>query len=158
MLGYWKITDIIDAEKLVKAESTRNTSVIGLFYLPPLNRASTSNISVDDIFFGVLDIDSGYGALLCITQGNDFAHKFDYDLSIGGELNVTNSIYSTKGNIESKQGDCIATTVSLKQHTHAITTIYPNDVVAIAGGVASVTAGAPAPVMLETTYTIKPKG
>lgn len=105
MIGYFIIDKFIEPN-MVEAHSARDTGIWGEFYLPPLNRQDTSNITVGDRFFGVLDVVSGIGALLCAID-NDFAGRFDYKLTVNADI--------------VSSGDVKAGTISLKSHIHSIT-------------------------------------
>lgn len=89
MIGIFKVIEITDKDKIIIAESEMNKGFKGNFYLPPLYRDSCSNLSNGDKFFGVLDDDSGFGAML---------YKFDDDLSGNNLLHVTNEL-KADGNI-----------------------------------------------------------
>ena len=77
---------------MVKACSCMNNKIEGLFYLPPLARQNTTNIGVDDIFFGVLDEVSGYGALIVAFDDADFKGRFDYDLHLTESITVDKNL------------------------------------------------------------------
>lgn len=79
MIGKFKILSF-ESSVMVKACSCMNEAVEGLFYLPPLSRKTTSDITENDLFFGVLDEVSGYGALIVAFDDADFKGRFDYDL------------------------------------------------------------------------------
>lgn len=105
MIGYFIIDNFVEPN-MAEAHSARDNGIWGEFYLPPLNRQNTSNITIGDRFFGVLDVVSGIGALLCAID-NDFAGRFDYALTVNADITAS--------------GDVKAGAVSLKTHTHPIT-------------------------------------
>lgn len=105
MIGVFIIEKFIDGKR-VGAKSKLAPDVHGVFYLPPLNRQNTSDLTVNDEFFGVMDDVSGIGALLCALD-HDFEGRFDYDLTVRAGVKAT--------------GDVQAGTVSLKNHIHTIT-------------------------------------
>lgn len=89
MIGIFKVINITDKDKIIIGESEMNKGFKGNFYLPPLYRGSCSNLSTGDRFFGVLDDDSGFGAML---------YKFDDDVSGNNRFHVTNE-FKADGNI-----------------------------------------------------------
>lgn len=105
MIGVFIIEKFIDGKR-VGAKSKLAPDVHGVFYLPPLNRQNTSDLTVSDEFFGVMDDVSGIGALLCALD-HDFEGRFDYDLTVRAGVKAT--------------GDVQAGAVSLKNHVHTIT-------------------------------------
>lgn len=110
MIGVFIVEKFLDKRR-VKAKSKLAPDVHGVFYLPPLNRKDTSDIAVDDEFFGVMDDVSGLGALLCAID-HDFKGRFDYDLTVRASVQVTGDVKT--------DGDVQAGTVSLKTHVHSI--------------------------------------
>lgn len=122
MIGVFIVEKFLD-KKRVKAKSKLAPDVHGVFYLPPLNRKDTSDIAVDDEFFGVMDDVSGLGALLCAID-HDFKGRFDYDLTVRASVQVTGDVKSD-GDVQATgdvraTGDVKAGTVSLKTHVHSI--------------------------------------
>lgn len=102
MIGLFKITDKKDGESFVIAESQMEKAFKGKFYIPPIYRKSCSNIANGDIIFGLLDDQSGFGAILYkvddkITDGNSLT--LSKDLHVNGNIDVANNI-TAKGNIE----------------------------------------------------------
>lgn len=91
MIGKFKIVEFQNS-LMVKACSCMNNRIEGLFYLPPLARQNTTNIDVDDIFFGVLDEVSGYGALIVAFDGADFQGRFDYNLHLTESITVDKNL------------------------------------------------------------------
>lgn len=91
MIGKFKIIEFQNS-LMVKACSCMNKKIEGLFYLPPLARQNTTNIDVDDIFFGVLDEVSGYGALIVAFDDADFKGRFDYDLHLTESITVDKNL------------------------------------------------------------------
>ena len=116
MIGVFILEKFLDKRR-VKAKSKLAPDVHGVFYLPPLNRKDTSDIAVDDEFFGVMDDVSGLGALLCAIE-HDFKGRFDYDLTVRASVQVTGDV-KTDGDVQAT-GDVQAGTVSLKTHVHSI--------------------------------------
>lgn len=116
MIGVFILEKFLDKRR-VKAKSKLAPDVHGVFYLPPLNRKDTSDIAVDDEFFGVMDDVSGLGALLCAID-HDFKGRFDYDLTVRASVQVTGDV-KTDGDVQAT-GDVQAGTVSLKTHVHSI--------------------------------------
>ena len=116
MIGVFILEKFLDKRR-VKAKSKLAPDVHGVFYLPPLNRKDTSDIAVDDEFFGVMDDVSGLGALLCAID-HDFKGRFDYDLTVRASVKVTGDV-KTDGDVQAT-GDVQAGTVSLKTHVHSI--------------------------------------
>jgi hypothetical protein len=92
-IGFYKIVEITNSELEVIAASVCTPEIKGRFLLPPLNRRSTSDIAVGDVFLGVLDDISGVGALLVMTEdGHDFGHYFKYALKVDHDLTVTGDV------------------------------------------------------------------
>ena len=116
MIGVFIIEKFLDKRR-VKAKSKLAPDVHGVFFLPPLNRKDTSDIAVDDEFFGVMDDVSGLGALLCAID-HDFKGRFDYDLTVRASIKTTGDV-KTDGNVKAT-GDVQAGTISLKTHVHSI--------------------------------------
>ena len=116
MIGVFTIEKFLDKRR-VKAKSKLAPDVHGVFYLPPLNRKDTSDIAVDDEFFGVMDDVSGLGALLCAID-HDFKGRFDYDLTVRSSVKVTGDV-KTDGDVKAT-GDVQAGTISLRTHVHSI--------------------------------------
>ena len=116
MIGVFTIEKFLDKRR-VKAKSKLAPDVHGVFFLPPLNRKATSDIAVDDEFFGVMDDVSGLGALLCAID-HDFKGRFDYDLTVRASVQVTGDV-KAEGNVQAV-GDVKAGTISLKTHVHSI--------------------------------------
>lgn len=99
MIGLFKITDKRDGESYVLAESQMEKAFKGKFYIPPIYRESCSNIANGDVIFGVLDDQSGFGAIL---------YKVDDNITDGSSITlakdlVVNGDESVKGNIESSK-------------------------------------------------------
>lgn len=124
MIGTF-IVDYFKDEISVIAKSKMNEDILGLFFLPPLNRENTSNIVIGSLFFGILDEESGLGALLVGFEEADFQHKFEYDLDVNGSIQATNDI---------KAGS-----VSLKDHIHSITGLQVQSGGVVIGSGAGVT-------------------
>lgn len=82
MIGIFKIKSI-ENSNMVIAESEMNNGFIGRFYIPPVYRESCSKLSTGDRIFGVLDDDSGFGALL---------FKFDDGITDNNALNLSNDL------------------------------------------------------------------
>ena len=116
MIGVFSIEKFLDKRR-VKAKSKLAPDVHGVFFLPPLNRKDTSDIAVDDEFFGVMDDVSGLGALLCAID-HDFKGRFDYDLTVRASIKTTGDV-KTDGDVKAT-GDVQAGTISLKTHVHSI--------------------------------------
>ena len=116
MIGVFIIEKFLDKRR-VKAKSKLAPDVHGVFFLPPLNRKDTSDIAVDDEFFGVMDDVSGLGALLCAID-HDFKGRFDYDLTVRASIKTTGDV-KTDGDVKAT-GDVQAGTISLKTHVHSI--------------------------------------
>ena len=116
MIGVFIIEKFLDKRR-VKAKSKLAPDVHGVFFLPPLNRKDTSDIAVDDEFFGVMDDVSGLGALLCAID-HDFKGRFDYNLTVRASIKTTGDV-KTDGDVKAA-GDVQAGTISLKTHVHSI--------------------------------------
>ena len=116
MIGVFTIEKFLDKRR-VKAKSKLAPDVHGVFFLPPLNRKDTSDIAVDDEFFGVMDDVSGLGALLCAID-HDFKGRFDYDLTVRASVQVTGDV-KADGDVKAT-GDVQAGTISLRTHVHSI--------------------------------------
>lgn len=116
MIGVFTIEKFLDKRR-VKAKSQLAPDVHGVFFLPPLNRKDTSDIAVDDEFFGIMDDVSGLGALLCAID-HDFKGRFDYDLTVRSSVKVTGDV-KAEGNVQAT-GDVTAGTISLRTHVHPI--------------------------------------
>lgn len=87
MIGQFKIIDKKDGETFVLAESCMDKSFQGQFYLPPLYRESCSELKNGDTIFGVLDDQSGFGAVL---------FKFDDKMTDGNSLTLTKDLHINK--------------------------------------------------------------
>lgn len=149
MIGYFKIksfigsTDSAGVKTKVSVVSQMDEGVKAELYLPPYLRQNQCSIAVNSIVYGVVDDTTGIGFAI-YGENCDFGYYFDADITIKKSLTVTNDITSTTG-------DVVATTISLKNHIHQITTIPSQDAALI---VLSATSGAPAALTL--TYTITP--
>lgn len=93
------IIDSIDGNQC-QAHSAYDEGISGSFFLPPLSRPNTSQITSGSRFYGVFNTQSGLGALCVALDDADFKGNFDYEIS------------SSK--------DVKAGTISLKNHTHPI--------------------------------------
>ena len=95
-------------------------------FLPPYLRQAQCAISEGDTVFGIADDVSGLGVALFGEGSADFGYLFDADIEIKKRLTVDkkttikDSLDVTK-DIKSVTGDVIATTISLKNHTHPAT-------------------------------------
>lgn len=89
MIGLFKITNKRDGETYIIAESVMTKGFIGRFYIPPIYRESCSNLSDNDTFFGILDDQSGYGAIL---------YKVDDNITSNNALNLSNEL-KVNGNV-----------------------------------------------------------
>lgn len=87
MIGKFRIIDIGNGEEFVLAESMMNNSFKGKFYIPPLYRTSCSNLKKGDEVFGVLDDQTGFGAIL---------FKFDDKMTDGYSLTLTQNLRINK--------------------------------------------------------------
>ena len=86
MIGLFKVSSISGQQ--VRAKSQMNSAFEGTFYVPPLYRAECSSLASGDVFFGVLDDDSGLGAMLYkVSDGVTGSNA----LSLSKDLHVTGS-------------------------------------------------------------------
>ncbi len=124
MIGLFKITDKRDSESYVLAESQMENAFKGKFYIPPIYRGSCSDLANGDIIFGVLDDQSGFGAILYkIDDGitNDSALNLSKDLAVKREIN-------SKGNITTQdhfKGTITLSTTVLSQIAAAMVLTAP---------------------------------
>lgn len=157
MIGYWiveKFTGSQDAQGYDTSAwcaSKMDMNLKATLFLPPYIRKSQCNIGIGDTVFGISDDTSGLGVALVGEGSADFQYFFDADILVKKKLDVTKDITSSSGNIQATVGDVTATTISLKNHIHQITSIPPQDCAII---VASASSGTPTPLTL--TYTITP--
>ena len=157
--GFFKILKFLDDGKdsqgyqtRVLVESCMTDGFKCTLFLPPYMRKVSTSINVGSKVFGVCDTVTGLGAAL-YCEDSDFDYHFDADVLINktltvdkavtmkDKLDVTKDIQSKTGDIKAVAGDCIATTIKLKTHTHQILVMGPQDAALV---VASATSGAPA--------------
>ena len=167
--GFFKILKFLDDGKDVQGYQTRvlvescmSDGFKCTLFLPPYMRKVSTSIDTGSKVFGVCDTVTGWGAAL-YCEDSDFDYHFDADVLINktltvdkavtmkDTLDVTKDIRSKTGNIKAVLGDCIATTISLKTHTHQILVMAPQDAASI---VASATTGSP--VAFTSLYTNVP--
>lgn len=123
MIGFFIIQsfenqkDSAGAEIMARVKSQMDSRIEGALYLPPYLRRNQSNISANNIVFGVLDDISGFGAAICGIDGSDYGYFLDANLNIKKSLSVNDKITATN-NIESTAGDVKTATISLNNHVH----------------------------------------
>lgn len=152
MIGLFKITDKRDGESYVLAESQMEKAFKGKFYIPPIYRESCSNIANGDVIFGVLDDQSGFGAILYkvddnITDGSSIT--LAKDLVVNGDVDVSKNI-TAEGNVECTDMNANGTITGNNMNTTIILTSAH-----AAAIVAAVTSGEP--VSLEAVQVIMKK-
>lgn len=167
--GFFKVLKLEDGdaqgfERVALCQNLMEEGMTSRLYLPPFMRKSECAIAKGSKVWGISDTVSGLGVALYGTDC-DCEYWSDADLNfkqtltvekattLHDKLDVTKDITSTTGNITAVKGDCIATTVSLKSHTHQILTMTQVDVATLA---TAVMAGGAAPVTFATFYTITP--
>lgn len=167
--GFFKVLKLEDGdaqgfERVALCQNLMEEGMTSRLYLPPFMRKSECAIAKGSKVWGISDTVSGLGVALYGTDC-DCEYWSDADLNfkqtltvekattLHDKLDVTKDITSTTGNITAVKGDCIATTVSLKSHTHQILTMTQVDVATLA---TAVMAGGTAPVTFATFYTITP--
>lgn len=157
MIGYFIVDSFSKDKDSQGFETGINVSVKydmnlkGFLYLPPHLRKSQCEISVGSEVFGVMDDTTGLGvAMFGVDCDINFKNQSDYEFT--KTLTVDGDVTCVKGDIKAKVGDVIATSISLKNHIHQITSIPPQDCAII---VASASSGTPTPLTL--TYTITPQ-
>ena len=167
--GFFKVLKLEDGdaqgfERVALCQNLMEEGMTSRLYLPPFMRKSECAIAKGSKVWGISDTVSGLGVALYGTDC-DCEYWSDADLTfkqtltvekattLHDKLDVTKDITSTTGNITAVKGDCIATTVSLKSHTHQIVLMPQEDVALLA---TAVMAGGTAPVTFATFYTITP--
>ena len=167
--GFFKVLKLEDGdaqgfERVALCQNLMEEGMTSKLYLPPFLRKSECAIAEGSKVWGISDTVSGLGVALYGTDC-DCEYWSDADLTfkqtltvekataLHDKLDVTKDITSTTGNITAVKGDCIATTVSLKSHTHQIVMMTQADVATLA---TAVMAGGTAPVTFATFYTITP--
>lgn len=158
MIGLFKITDKRDGESYVLAESQMEKAFKGKFYIPPIYRESCSNIANGDVIFGVLDDQSGFGAILYkvddnITDGSSITFTKDLvvngDESVKGNVDVSKNI-TADGNVECTDMNANGTITGNNMNTTIMLTAEH-----VAAIVAAATSGEPA--LLEAVQVIMKK-
>lgn len=133
MIGYYIVEgftgqkDSAGYDTQIKAANKMDMNIKNILYLPPYLRKSQCNISIGDTVFGIVDDVTGIGCALFGENSADFKYFFDADVTIKKNLTVSDDITSTTGGITATLGDVIATTISLKTHTHPILTMQSSD-------------------------------
>ena len=152
-------------ERVARVHNQMEEHMTADCFLPPYVRPSQCKIKAGSKVFAFVDTVSGFGvALYGFGDADvDFINRNNYTFAetltvekattLHDKLDVTKDITSTTGNITAVKGDCIATTVSLKSHTHQIVLMPQNDVLTLT---TTVMAGGAAPVTFATFYTITP--
>lgn len=100
MIGLFKITDKRDGQTYCIAESLAVDDVEGRFYYPPLYRDGIGDMSNGDIFFGVMDESSGYGAILYKKNDgivNGEGMTMAHNLTVSGSASVTGKVTADAG-------------------------------------------------------------
>lgn len=70
-----------------------NNSIEGVFFVPPLYRQEITDIETSDIFFGIFDEASGYGAILYMLYDgvtSDDGLILSHDLDVKGTIRGKN--------------------------------------------------------------------
>jgi hypothetical protein len=135
--GFGSQTDGQGFETTIDVAVKYDMNIKGTLYLPPHLRKSQCEIGVGSEVFGVMDDVSGLG---CAMYGVDcdinFKNKYDYEFTktltvdkattLKDTLDVTKAVtakdtLNVTKDITSVTGDVIATTISLKTHTHPAT-------------------------------------
>lgn len=91
MTGLFEITKI--EGRKIKARSSMNNSIEGVFFVPPLYRQEITDIETSDIFFGIFDEASGYGAILYLLYDevtSDDGLVLSHDLDVKGTIRGKN--------------------------------------------------------------------
>lgn len=134
MIGFWIVESFTGAKDAAGYDtaawcaSKMDMSLKATLYLPPYLRKSQCGIGEGDCVFGISDDVTGLGAALFGEGGADFQYFFDANIEIKKSLTVDKSAQikdklDVTNNIKSAAGDVVATTVSLKTHTHAVTSL-----------------------------------
>ena len=97
----------------------------GFLYLPPHLRQNQCNIMVGSEVFGIMDDVTGIGCAMfgidCdITFKNLADYEFTKTLTVDGAVTMKDKLDVTN-DIKSITGDVVATTISLKTHSHPAT-------------------------------------
>lgn len=142
MFGFFVVTelngeDAQGAAFLAKVKSQMNEAIRGTLYLPPYLRPNQCNIETDSVVWGCLDEVTGRGFAMFGKDGADFGYFFNADIEIQKTLTVKDAVSMEKtlevtGKVTAKDAiaatkditsnaDVKAGTISLKNHTHAIT-------------------------------------
>ena len=167
--GFFKVLKLEDGdaqgfERVALCQNLMEEGMTSKLYLPPFLRKSECAIAEGSKVWGISDTVSGLGVALYGIDC-DCAYWIDADLNfkqtltvekattLNDKCDVKKGITSSTGDIKASVGDVVATTVSLKSHTHQIVTMTQADVATLA---TAVMAGGTAPVTFETFYTITP--
>lgn len=146
MIGFYKISefrgskDVAGANTQALVTSEMDPNIKAIVYLPPYARKTQSNISIGSIVLAVVDDVTGIGAVLFGKDDADFQYFFDANIEIKKRLDVQNDIKSISG-------DVIATTISLQNHIHLVSSVTAADAAAI---VAAATSGTVATTAMMT--------
>lgn len=142
-LGFF-IVEQLDGEDaqgaafMAKVKSQMNAAIKGTLFLPPYLRPNQCNIAADSVLFGCLDEIIGKGFAIFGQEDADYQYFLDADLEIQktltvdgatalkDKLDVTKKITGSDAieaskDIKSTSGDVVATSISLKTHTHPAT-------------------------------------
>lgn len=147
MFGYFKIVSLSDKEedkdkagasRIADVKSMMNENILGYLYLPPYLRDNQCDSLVGSVVVGYLDDVTGLGAAFCGINDADWGYFIDADVKIKKKFEVENAVklkdtveitgkltakdsVEAQNDIKSIAGDVVATTVSLKTHTHKAT-------------------------------------
>lgn len=144
MIGFFTVIELTGDDDAAgfkvqaKVKSQMNENILGIMWLPPHIRQGQSQIDADSTVWGILDEVSGLGCAMMGIGEADFGYFYDADINVKkaltvdgatalkDKLDVTKKITASDAieaskDIKSSTGDVVATSISLKNHTHAIT-------------------------------------
>ena len=116
MIGFFRVmgfdgSDKAEASTKILVQSEMDSGIEGVLYLPPYLRPNQCNIKNGESVIGIMDDVTGLGVALCGFGASDYQYFLNADFNIHKSLIV-------KDDIKSTNGDVIATTISLQNHTH----------------------------------------
>ena len=113
-------------ERVARVHNQMEEHMTADCFLPPYIRPSQCKIKVGSKVFSFVDTVSGFGVALYGFDGIDvdYINRAEYHytktLTVDGAVTMKDKLDVTK-DIKSASGDVVATTISLKGHTHPIT-------------------------------------
>ena len=168
--GYFKVVSLSEKDaqgnnSLARCTSEMNKDIEFSLFIPPYLRENVCSMSQGKIVFGFADTVMGKGvACMGIDCDTGYYQKSPYHfnntvevdkaVTMNDKLDVQSNITTKTGNVKASIGDCVATTVSLKNHMHTATLavsvegsagVPPAALPVVAAGTATGTSNPPIP-------------